>query len=481
MVRAGIAVLLLVAVGVLVYVLLPDEPPFQPAEEDREEDSFIVANQSVDEFDELHEEPPPAVARSRPIVGVVRRGGKPCRARLTLARGATEFSWLTDLRSSDDFRYVGEAGEDGRFRIEVAIGHHMLRATAEDGAAAAIEVHAEGKGHPDHFIVEIPVGAHVLRGRAVHADGRPFRGTVGAVLGDREPPVHLPSVRPDPEGRFLLRALPPGAIRILARLPEVPRGREPGLARAPGGRGRLRGRRGAHADRGTGGDRGRAADTRRRRARVRPWGLRRPRPAAHPALPRRHGRPGGLPHLPRAHRHGRGGRVHLASLAPGSRGRGARHPAPTVADPPRKSRRRRDGRARRRRAGPGARRPGAHLDGRRVHVRPGPSGSPDPLRPSAEGGRRSSCARTRTCRSTRCGSSRDRGRRRRWSSARSARGSCGDASWDRTASRFAARACCGDPCGRPPGSIGAPGGRRAAPTGATSRSRGGTERSSCGT
>jgi hypothetical protein len=104
------------------------------------------------------------------------------------------------------------------------MGEYEVTARADDGACAwAREFCYTGNPHTEVSLV-LYGGGGVLVGRAVHADGTPFRGFAYAYVGGHPRHGATTPLRPTPtdeEGRFRLQALPEGEVDLSLVKPEV--------------------------------------------------------------------------------------------------------------------------------------------------------------------------------------------------------------------------------------------------------------------
>jgi protocatechuate 3,4-dioxygenase beta subunit len=103
-----------------------------------------------------------------------------------------------------------ETGEDGEFLVRgLAAGVFTIRATSPEGAEGRRTVRLrEGRPNPKITIfLRDRGGEEILVGRAVHADGRPFRGLVGSVPWTRPYQGACRVARTDEAGRFRLHGL----------------------------------------------------------------------------------------------------------------------------------------------------------------------------------------------------------------------------------------------------------------------------------
>ncbi|MCU0724613.1 MAG: carboxypeptidase-like regulatory domain-containing protein [Planctomycetes bacterium] len=172
---------------------------------------------------EPHWPDPPLAAEAAPtgaVLGVVRRAGHPAAATVSLYSvppGAGRLARIRAPCGDGTPRAVASAADDGRFAFDgLATGAFLVHATGEDGAAATATVAIECAGARAEVLLDLPAAAHVLRGRAVHADGTPFSALVAAAPDDGldRPAMPFPGRRTDPAGRFEVCGLPAGATRV---------------------------------------------------------------------------------------------------------------------------------------------------------------------------------------------------------------------------------------------------------------------------
>ncbi len=133
---------------------------------------------------------------------------------------------------------VGEAGplartrsaSDGTFVFaEVVPGRYEVRARGPDGTRASRSVVVAGPGTTTRVRLDLPTGEPLLRGVAVYADGRPFRGFLrvhhrrgyryeGDAFGERLT-YGLGLFPTGDDGSFVVRGVPAGHVRLAAFLP----------------------------------------------------------------------------------------------------------------------------------------------------------------------------------------------------------------------------------------------------------------------
>lgn len=154
------------------------------------------------------------------VEGIVRRGGKPAHARVEVRFGhptSMFFSGHTPermLQELDGFRprprtlAIAETGDDGRFSVDgVAPGRNDVLAVAPDGARGKAVVDVAAEGTRTAVVIELQP-TFALRGRARHADGRPFRGRVAITPATASAqPRDDDAVPADAEGRFTVAGL----------------------------------------------------------------------------------------------------------------------------------------------------------------------------------------------------------------------------------------------------------------------------------
>jgi len=172
--------------------------------------------------------PEPECRGSASIYGTVLRDGEGARARVEVRRGRYNFGDLASLLwppyADGEPIATTESAADGSFRLEgLDLGGYELTAYAEDGAAGWERCFCR-PAEPDWRVrLELVGGEAVLVGRAVYADGSPFRGYAYARLPDARRRISsslLPQVPTDEEGRFRLRDLPVGEIDLTLLDPE---------------------------------------------------------------------------------------------------------------------------------------------------------------------------------------------------------------------------------------------------------------------
>lgn len=226
-----IALAVVVAAVALVGWQIVERIESKPEESTGQDSSDLLATRPVltGKTTETAEAAPLPAGRGT-ISGVVRRGGSPTRARVEIRRVA----WQTTLPERwglDSHRHVRPvdldapagrtvvAGDDGTFSCEGLGAHeYEVRAVVADGAWAYAYVTIG----PDALHAEADIfihgGTEAIEGRAVYADGAPFRGLV---FVDRSNTSHmvwwrgvdtLACVETDAKGRFAIEALPVGDL-----------------------------------------------------------------------------------------------------------------------------------------------------------------------------------------------------------------------------------------------------------------------------
>ncbi|MHC4861212.1 MAG: carboxypeptidase-like regulatory domain-containing protein, partial [Planctomycetota bacterium] len=156
------------------------------------------------------------------FVGQVRRDGRPCAARIEVGLLGRPYSNAAILNDPSPYVLVARSGPDGEFRTSgLPRGKYLIRATAADGAVGGGFSRITSYNRWAFVVIDIPDGDLVLRGRAVHSDGRPFRGRVGAIVVNAIgwPLLRCPPTEPDGEGYFAFFGLVPGFVRLTAREP----------------------------------------------------------------------------------------------------------------------------------------------------------------------------------------------------------------------------------------------------------------------
>ncbi len=165
----------------------------------------------------------------------VSRGGKPEAGRLLLfersrqapgapfALQAEPAEGLLPIEGVHDAEpvAVAAAGADGRGVFErVPLGTYDVVVVTEDGRSATDMAWFTVDGQRVRVRLEVRAGHEVLRGRVLHADGRPFHGLVGAVgEHDTHAPLGPHPAEVGPDGRFELTGLDRGVLRVVAWTP----------------------------------------------------------------------------------------------------------------------------------------------------------------------------------------------------------------------------------------------------------------------
>ena len=168
--------------------------------------------------------------------GTVRRDGVPVPAEVAVYRLA-DVPWGASAEGSDPGNWhnsarpaaMGEpvavvrADGDGRFEIrDLPGGHYRVVAAGKERRGACRHVFLPGVGRRVDIDIHLAPGGAGLRGTVRFEDGRPWRGRVLATpTWDRRwfegpLPGDPPGVPTDDEGRFELRALPYGPLRVQA-------------------------------------------------------------------------------------------------------------------------------------------------------------------------------------------------------------------------------------------------------------------------
>ncbi|HVG93887.1 MAG TPA: carboxypeptidase-like regulatory domain-containing protein, partial [Planctomycetota bacterium] len=164
------------------------------------------------------------------VVGEVRKAGQPAAARIVVyeifrADAGTQLWSVPDAMVPLDGPIpapVAEAtaGADGAFLLDLpAPARYLLVATGDGRARAEVTVRTDRARVAARL--ELRGGDASLSGRAVHADGRPFRGSILVA------PVGLPgpatfvfdAIATDEEGRFTAGGLDPGPHTVSAFVP----------------------------------------------------------------------------------------------------------------------------------------------------------------------------------------------------------------------------------------------------------------------
>lgn len=174
------------------------------------------------------------------IEGVVLRGKTPVAARVELRRLVDPSEGAPLLVPHPDWLYGGvvgsgepmaitTSGADGRFAFaDIIAGDYEARAV--DGrTAASARVRLRGAKPGTGVRLLLPEGPPMLQGRAVHANGRPFRGWIRVHVHEGASVTIAPFgvdlsygdglFAVDEEGRFEIYGVSPGAIRLAAFRP----------------------------------------------------------------------------------------------------------------------------------------------------------------------------------------------------------------------------------------------------------------------
>lgn len=168
------------------------------------------------------------------LVGVVRRDGQPAAASVAVhtRRRPRPGHLLADVLDervavpSDATDLVplvrADVGADGAFRLVVpAPATYVVVATAADGAHGRAVAGVVAPGAHASVVVALLRGTERLAGRAVHADGRPFQGSVVARRASEADDFLTVTPTPtDAEGRFTLEGLVPGPHVVTAFVPD---------------------------------------------------------------------------------------------------------------------------------------------------------------------------------------------------------------------------------------------------------------------
>lgn len=158
------------------------------------------------------------------VVGVVRGGAARVEVRRAGDAGTdrvpgrfrghdpTDFApWATAAVTSS-----AATGVDGAFRIDgLAPGVYWVTAVRDDGAQASRVVGIDGWEKGARADLSLPARGAACAGRAVHADGTPFRGWVEAVWQD----VHEAWTPTGDDGSFRFAGIEGGKTRLVAVRP----------------------------------------------------------------------------------------------------------------------------------------------------------------------------------------------------------------------------------------------------------------------
>ncbi len=167
--------------------------------------------------------PPATGVLDAAIEGRVTSNGRPCESTVSVWAVAPEpaSEWYAPvlrpsgdrLREADPPLLVVEAGEDGRFGVPgLAPGRYQLRAETGSGACGVVEVDVPGPSSRVAARIDVPPGDLSLAGRALRADGGPWRGLVGVVGRRRFVPT-------GEDGGFRFGGLAAGGVRLVALVP----------------------------------------------------------------------------------------------------------------------------------------------------------------------------------------------------------------------------------------------------------------------
>ena len=178
------------------------------------------------------------------IQGTARRGGDAVAATVELRhvqeidprdpfKGGVETQFIARLldggMSSKDVIARVETDGDGTFAFRgLATGLYEIRATVADGAMGFTTAALPAAGARVEALVDIPEGDQTLSGRVVYADGKPFKGTVLASMGNAFAMMmgmgskSMPAYT-DEDGRFKIAGLSPSKYQISALIPGVMR------------------------------------------------------------------------------------------------------------------------------------------------------------------------------------------------------------------------------------------------------------------
>jgi hypothetical protein len=215
--RSVLAVLSVVVLALLIWVALPPAYLDDSRRSDRPDGSRGDGREEAASGDDSGRDETAVADGPHDLRGTVLHGGVPSPARVEIFRLEGLTGWPIDPpRPCATMR----TDEWGRFEVAgLREGPHRLCAIVEDGASASVFQEVPGEGRWRFLVIDVPVGGLRLSGRAVHADGTPFRGEVlGQPVSDRgHGRVQLPPVRPDANGRFVLQCLSPGPVRLIAR------------------------------------------------------------------------------------------------------------------------------------------------------------------------------------------------------------------------------------------------------------------------
>jgi protocatechuate 3,4-dioxygenase beta subunit len=217
--RSILAVAVLVVVAVVVGFLALGGGGKRPESEERAPREPPPPSERT-EADEPSEGTDEVTETSGPcgIRGTVFLGRVPTPARVEIAWTSEQDGWARDPAQPST---VLSADARGRFELPgLRAGHYMVRATV-GGMSGVVRTYVWEREPWATVALELPGGDLHLVGRAVHVDGRPFRGEVIALPvdvwgGGR---TRLPAIPTGEDGRFEIPGLAPGPVRLVARIP----------------------------------------------------------------------------------------------------------------------------------------------------------------------------------------------------------------------------------------------------------------------
>lgn len=178
-----------------------------------------------------------AGATAGTLVGIVRRDGKPVAAHVAVHVRARPRPGqpLGDAEAGDDggsnrvppedgggeVLVSADTGADGAFRLVVpAPATYALVATDAEGARGRAGARFAAPGARVAADITLLRGGERLVGRARHADGRPFQGSIAARrVADAADYLTMTSVTTDAEGKFTLEGLVAGPYFVTAYVP----------------------------------------------------------------------------------------------------------------------------------------------------------------------------------------------------------------------------------------------------------------------